>query len=170
MRLPALFAGLLLLGGHAFAQSTDETPNVLTTIKRSEAPKEVLAAVKCDAVLDFVTRETFAGGWLWKSKCPSNHANEISAQVFSRHKDGKDAKLILFPAPKGAPIEEISNAEIFPANREFNALFVDPEDGKICRTEARWIAENPLKPRLVFWRETKDCEGRTGWRVLVNRK
>ncbi len=170
MRLPALLVCLLFSASPAFAQSAEDTPNVMTTIKRSEAPKEVLAAIKCDEVVDFVTREPFARGWLWESKCPSNHANEIAAQVFSRSKDGKDAKLIRFPVPKGAPLEEISNTEVYPANREFNALFVDPENKEICRTEARWIAEDPLKPRLVFWRETSDCEGKKDWRVRVNRK
>jgi len=170
MRMPLLLACLALFANGALAQNAGEEPNTYVSIKRSDAPKEVLAAVKCSDVVDFVTREPFAGGWLWKSKCPSNHANEIAAQIFSRDKGGKDAKLILFPAPKGAPLEEISNAEIFPANREFNALFVDPENGRVCRTEGRWIAEKPLKPRLIFWRETKDCEGKTGWRVLVNRK
>ena len=168
MRLPVFASCILLSTNLAFAQSSEDTPNTLTTVKRSEAPKEVLAAIKCDEVVDYVTREPFARGWLWESKCPSNHANEITAQVFSQTKDGKDAKLIRFPVPKGAPLEEISNTEVFPANREFNALFVDPEDKKVCRTEARWIAKDPLKPKLVFWRETKDCDGKTGWRVLVN--
>lgn len=151
----------------ALAQNAAEESGI---VKRELAPKEVLAAIACDSVLDYVTREAFAGGWLWRSKCPSNHANEISAQVFSRDKNGKDARLIRFPAPGRSSLEEISNAEVFPPTREFNHLFVDPEDGKVCRTEARWIAGDPLKPLLVFWRETKDCEGKKGWRVLVKRK
>jgi hypothetical protein len=142
-----------------------------TVVKRDQTPKEVLAAFGCDEVQDYVMREAFAQGWLWRSKCPGNHANEMAALVFSRGKDGKGATLIRFPAPKGrARLEALSNAEIFPAAREFNALFVDPEDKRICRTEARWIAKDPVKPRLVFWRQTKDCEGKTGWRVLVDTK
>jgi hypothetical protein len=140
-------------------------------IKRADAPKEILAAFGCDEVQDYIMRETFAQGWLWRSKCPGNHANEMAALVFSRGKDGKGATLIRFPAPKGRMrLEALSNAEIFPAAREFNALFVDPEDKRICRTEARWIAKDPVKPRLVFWRETKDCEGKTGWSVLIDTK
>lgn len=138
--------------------------------RRTEAPKEVRAAVTCDEADDIITRDAFAGGWLWQSKCPSNHANFIKAQIFSRDKNGKDAKLIRFPVPRGTPLDEISNVEFFPTTREFNSLFVNPEDAAVCRTEARWIAQNPLKPKLVFWRETKDCDGKKGWRVLKGKK
>ncbi|HMN51035.1 MAG TPA: hypothetical protein PKB01_03110 [Xanthobacteraceae bacterium] len=165
-RLFPLTAFVLCLTSPVPAQSSD-------IIKRTEAPKEVLAAITCDHVLDYVTRQPFAGGWLWQLKCPSNHANEVAAQVFSRDREGKDAKLIRFPTPykgKDTRLEEISNVEVFPATREFNHLFVNPEDDAVCRTEARWIARDPLKPELVFWRETKDCDGKRGWRVLVNRK
>lgn len=168
MRRPAVFAFVCLIATASLAQQQEEdTPNVLTTIKRDQAPKEVLAAIKCDAVDDFVTREPFARGYLWESKCPSNHANEIKAQVYSRDKNGKDAKLIRFPSPDRKLLDEISNPDVYPANQEFNALFTDPEDKNVCRTEARWIAKDPLKPKLVFWRETKDCEGTKGWKLRV---
>jgi hypothetical protein len=161
-----LAAAFICIASVAGAQ-TEETG----IVPRNQAPKEVLAAFACDDVQDHVMREAFAQGWLWRSKCPGNHANEMAALVFTRSKDGKGAMLVRFPAPKGrATLEALSNAEIFPAAREFNALFVDPEDKRICRTEARWIAKDPVKPRLAFWRETKDCEGKTGWRVLVNTK
>ncbi|MGE5261128.1 MAG: hypothetical protein ACM3MH_09665 [Actinomycetota bacterium] len=39
------------------------------------------------------------------------------------------------------------------------------------RTEARWKLEGKKrKPKLVFWRETKNCEGKKGWVVLVGAK
>lgn len=167
MRALLLASVALCLASFAQAQKAEEDSNI---VKRDAAPKAVLAAVACDSVLDYVMREPFAGGWLWQSKCPSNHANEIAAQVFSRDKNGKDAKLIRFPTPSRAQLEEISNVEVFPTTREFNSLFVNPEDKTVCRTEARWIARDPLKPRLVFWRETKDCDGKKGWRVIVNRE
>jgi hypothetical protein len=46
----------------------------------------------------------------------------------------------------------------------------DPEDKNICRTEAHWIAHNPMKPELVFWREAKSCEGDRGWRVFLDKR
>lgn len=164
-RLLPAFALCLLAAAPAAAQEDGHR-----IFKRTEAPKEVRAAIICDEADDIVTRDAFAGGWLWQSKCPSNHANFIKAQVFSRDKNGKDAKLIRFPVPRGTPLEEISNVEFFPTTREFNSLFVNPEDEAVCRTEARWIAHDPLKPKLVFWRETKDCDGKKGWRVIVGKK
>ncbi len=54
--------------------------------------------------------------------------------------------------------------------REFHHFFTDPENRRACRTEAAWIARDPLKPQLVFWRETKACEGDKGWRVLLDKR
>jgi ketosteroid isomerase-like protein len=39
---------------------------------------------------------------------------------------------------------------------------------RCVRTQARWRLEGERRlPKLVFWRETKDCEGKTGWVVVV---
>jgi hypothetical protein len=167
MRRMTLTASFLLAFG-GFAHAEDEA-----TYAKADIPKAVAAVADCDIEPDSIRRERFADGWLWKWPCPGNHANHIQAHIFSRDSQGADAARMRFPTPhKGerAWLGELSNSEFFPAAREFNHLFVDPEDNKICRTEARWIARNPAKPELVFWRETKDCEGKKDWRVLVNKK
>ncbi len=52
--------------------------------------------------------------------------------------------------------------------REIGEIFVGRETPPICRSEARWKLEGEKrKPKLVFWRETKDCEGNKGWVVVV---
>ena len=143
------------------------------TYAKADISKAVAAVADCDTNPDSIMRERFANGWLWKWPCPSNHANQLEAHIFSIDKEGKDAKRMRFPTPhKGerAWLGELSNTEFFPAAREFTHLFVDPENKDICRTEARWIARNPMKPELVFWRETKDCDGKKNWRVLRNKK
>jgi hypothetical protein len=44
-------------------------------------------------------------------------------------------------------------------------IFVDRESPPICRTEARWRLEGKKrKPRLVFWRETRDWQSNHGRR------
>jgi hypothetical protein len=49
-------------------------------------------------------------------------------------------------------------------------IFVDRESPPICRTEARWRLEGKKrKPRLVFWRETRDWQSNHG-RVVVSGK
>ena len=169
MRPILSLALLVMLVSPARAQSSDDS-----TIPRSDIPKAVAGAVSCGTEPEFITREAYAGGWLWKWQCAGNHANYIQAHVFSRGKDGSGAQAIRFPTPhrgKDAWLDELSNGEFFPAAREFNHLFVDPENGRVCRTEARWVASrDPAKPQLVFWRETRDCEGKGGWRVLINRE
>jgi hypothetical protein len=167
MRL--LLAALLLFALPAFAQNAETE----ITYGKADIPKEIAAAAKCDTGPESIMGERFAGGWLWRWPCPSNHANQISAFVFSRDKEGKDAKLVRFPTPhkgKRAWLEDISNAEVFPAAREFNHFFTDPENKSICRTEAAWVSPDPLKPRLIFWREAKACEGDKGWRTLIDKR
>jgi hypothetical protein len=162
------FAAFLAFVSPALAQGDD------ATVAKNDIPKAVADAVACGTEPEFITREAYAGGWLWKWQCASNHANYIQAHVFSRGKDGSGARALRFPTPyrgKQAWLEELSNSEFFPLAREFNHLFVDPEDKRVCRTEARWVAgRDPLKPQLVFWRETKDCDGKSGWRVRVDKK
>jgi len=143
------------------------------TYARADIPREIAAAANCDTAPELLVGERFAEGWIWSWPCPSNHANQIRSFVFSRDKAGKNATRIRFPTPhmgKFAWLDELSNAEIFPYAREFYHLFVDPENDKVCRTEATWIARDPLKPQLVFWREAKSCEGNKDWRTLLDRR
>jgi hypothetical protein len=143
-------------------------------VQKKDIPKPIADLVTCGTEPEFITREAYAGGWIWKWQCASNHANQIEAHVFSREKDGGGAQALRFPTPykgKDAWLEELSNSEFFPAAREFNHFFVDPENKRVCRTEARWEApRDPLKPELVLWRENKSCEGNSGWRVIINKK
>lgn len=114
------------------------------------------------------TRRAFAGGFIFTARCPGNHANEIQALVFAAKEDGSEAQLIRFARPKGDPAEELSNVRWDAARREVSELFVNPEED-ICRTEGRWRLTGS-KAQLMFWRQTRDCKGKRGWRVLVDRQ
>lgn len=48
-------------------------------------------------------------------------------------------------------------------------LFIDPDAvGIACRHIARWrLTGDAPVAKLVHWRESADCSGETGWRVLV---
>jgi hypothetical protein len=167
MRLSALSL-VLLLALVANSRAQDDI------VSKQDIPKAIADLMTCGNYSEFVIREAYAGGWLWKWQCPSNHANNIEAHAFSRDRDGNTPAAIRFPTPykgKNAWLEELSNSEFFPAAREFNHSFVDPENKRICRTEARWVApRDPLKPELVLWRENRNCKGNSGWRTLVNKK
>jgi hypothetical protein len=167
MRLPALSLALFLaLTIHSRAQDD--------TVSKANIPKAIANLMTCGTEPEFAFREAYAGGWLWKWQCPGNHANNIEAHAFSRDKDGSAPVPLRFPTPyrgKAAWLEELSNSEFFPAAREFNHFFVDPENKRVCRVEARWVApHDPLKPELALWRENRSCEGNRGWRTLINKK
>ena len=67
--------------------------------------------------------------------------------------------------------DAISNIPWLPGTREIGEIFVDRETPPICRTEARWRLEGEeRKPKLVFWRSTKDCEGKQGSVVVVGKR
>jgi hypothetical protein len=152
----------------AAAQTGDD---VLLDANKGEIPAAVIKQVNCGTEPGIVTRKMFAGGHVFLWQCPGNHANWIQAVVFATRADGADARLLTFPqAGKRGIAEELSNIRWFATRNELTSLFVDPET-KICRTEGRWRLEGtPPAPRLIFWRETRDCNGKRGWRTLVDRR
>ena len=63
-----------------------------------------------------------------------------------------------------------------PDKNEIGGLAVDSDPDSrptpnVCRRQGRWQLEGQLRePRLVFWRETADCEGKTGWTAMVGKQ
>jgi hypothetical protein len=122
---------------------------------------------------DYVTRRPFAGGFVFAWRCPGNNANYMQALVFAPREDGTNAKRLSFPdvRRRNPAFTEVSNVRFDPAAREITHLLVDDEAPRICRSEARWrlTGETP-EPRLIYWRETRDCKGRRGWRVVLDKR
>ncbi|WP_147413717.1 hypothetical protein [Pseudorhodoplanes sinuspersici] len=167
MALRTAFSFLLLLGiaAPAHAQSGDTA-----IIDRKDIPPAVTAQVTCGTEPESITRRPFAGGFVFAWVCPGNNANYIQALVFARNESGEGATLLRFPQPprKGEAAEELSNIRWDAKARIVSQLFVDPES-RICRSEARWhLNGTPPNPSLMYWRETRDCAGKGGWKVLVN--
>jgi hypothetical protein len=137
-------------------------------------PKAVLALQDCDADEKTAAhRKPFAGGFIFAIQCPSNNENFIETLIFSEHEDGSGGWLLKFPkSPRNKDFSDvISNIRWFPETNEISEIFVDRENPPVCRTEARWKLEGKKrKPKLVFLRETRDCEGKKGWAVVVGKK
>jgi|GEM_PF-1453755 len=168
MTLRSAFHFVLLLGiaASAHAQSDDTA-----IIDRKDIPPAVAAQVACGTEPENITRRPFAGGFVFAWSCPGNNANFIQALVFAKTESGEGATLLRFPQArrKGEPMEELSNVRWDAKARTVSQLFVDPES-RICRSEARWrLNGTPPKPELIHWRETRDCSGKGGWKVLVNK-
>ncbi|MEH2509818.1 hypothetical protein V1291_001172 [Nitrobacteraceae bacterium AZCC 1564] len=141
------------------------------SINKSDIPKTVAAQVSCGTTPESILRKPFADGFIFRWPCASTHANQIEALIYATDVSGTDARLLQFPMPgqpsKVKPAPEIANVTWFPP-RELTSVFVDPET-RICRREGRWRLDGKkLAPHLIFWRETRDCEGKRGWRTVLD--
>jgi hypothetical protein len=172
-RLRCLLAalGLALFAGEVQAVDVDGDFYFDET---TPTPKAVLALQDCGADENTPAhRKSFAGGYIFAIKCASNNENFIETLIFSEHEDGTGGWLLKFPkSPRNKDFSDvISNIRWSPKRNKIGEIFVDRENPPICRTEARWrLQGKKRKPKLVFLRETRDCEGRRGWVVVVGNK
>lgn len=166
MRLASALPALCLTA----ATSAAQTPDV-AIVDRKAIPSAVTAQVQCGTEPDSITRRPFADGVVFAWRCPGNNSNEVEALVYAPKADGNGAALLRFPQPGFKdPMEELANIRWDAKARELSQSFVDPQQ-RICRTEATWKLEGtPPAPALIFWRETRDCKGEKGWRVVVDKK
>lgn len=142
-------------------------------------PAAVLAQETCGADDGaYATRRPFAGGFVFTIKCPGNNENIMQTLIFARSEDGAGATLLRFPGPatrRGGFEDVIANLRWHPEAREVGEIAVDRDPdarpaSNVCRSEGRWRLDgDPPVPVLVFWRETDDCDGKTGWTVIVGR-
>ena len=159
---------LLTLASPAVAQTDGSV-----SIDWKDAPPAVVEKIDCGMEPSFVTRRPFAGGVVFAAQCPGNHANCIQALVYADDAEGANARRLMFPRPgkksETNPADSLSNIRWYPKARELTELIVEPESD-ICRTEGRWRLDAKAMPQLIYWRQTRDCKGRSGWRVLVDRR
>jgi hypothetical protein len=167
-KMRMLSALLSLAVSQAFAQTSD-----IDVLDMKDVPQIVSDKVTCSGPDTGMTRRAFAGGFVFAAPCPGNHANYIQALVFAEDVSGRNARLLMFPQPgrkgEGNPADSLSNVRWYGKQREVTELFVNPES-KVCRTEGRWRLNSKAQPQLVFWRQTRDCDGKRGWQVIVDQR
>lgn len=155
----------------AFTSAAFALSGESVSIDWKDAPQAVTEKIDCGLDPSFVTRRPFAGGVVFAAQCPGNHANYIQALVYAD--DERGARLLMFPRPGkksvANPADSLSNVRWYPKTREVSERFVDRES-TVCRTEGRWRLDAKAQPQLVFWRQTHDCKGKSGWRVVVDRR
>jgi len=152
------------LGASVQAQVSDSE-----SLATQEVPQAVAEQITCDGPDIGMMGRVFAGGVVFTATCPGNHANYIQALVYANDAQGTNARLLMFPRPGDDPADSLSNIRWFPETHEVTEIFVDPES-KICRTEGRWRVEAEGRPKLIFWRQTRDCDGKKGWRIVTDRR
>ena len=121
----------------------------------------------------FFARRPFAGFTVFTAQCPGNNQNFIQALVVADDDNGTNARLLVFPTPyppnPDAPYDALSNVGWLDGGELTETWSGDTEQATdICRTEGRWKLVGPEPtPQLVFWRDTTDCDGNSGWVVRV---
>ena len=174
------FLAVLVASLVPLAAAAEVGNNRFTFDEDTPVPAVVMALQDCGAdERTHAWRQPFAGGFLFAIRCPGNNENSMQTLIFAEAEHGTGAHLLRFYGPddiKDAFADVIANIRLYPETNEIGEIFVDREvegraDPNVCRTEGRWRLEGkPPQPRLVFWRETADCEGNTGWTLIVGKR
>ncbi len=157
--LVALMATALPVG----AQSSD-----VETLTEKEVPATVTSRMRCKAPSGPMTRRVFASGYVFTQSCTDGET--LVRVVYATGRDGAGARILQFHRPEGRRMSALASIEFKPAEGEVSGT-TGRLPRRICRAEGRWRMEGKQPtPGLIFWRQTADCEGKTGWQTTVNRR
>lgn len=148
----------------AVAQQTAE----VETLTDKEVPSAVSRRMQCKSASGPMTRRPFAGGFAFTQSC-SDGGETLARVVFATARDGADARLLQFHRPEGRRMSALATIVFLPAESEISGT-VGRLTRRICRAEGRWRMEGKQPaPGLVYWRQTRDCDGKTGWQTVIGR-
>ena len=128
---------------------------------------------RCDETGPGTTsRRIFSGFIVFTVECSTVRLNFRYEVVVADEMSGAGARRLTFPKlhpPNPDDPEDVLYTMDFLDSGEIAELFDDPEaKGVACRHVARWrLTGDAPVARLVYWRETTDCSGETGWIVRV---
>lgn len=163
-----LALALAVLSGEV-AQAQAQAPAGAELLAEKDVPRTVTARLRCSKPSGPVTVRAFAGGFVFSQPCPSG-TDTPDRLVFATDRSGAGARLLQFVRPEGRRVSALGNVEFAAAETEI-AGNVGRLSRRICRAEGRWRMEGKTpQPALIFWRQTRDCDGKTGWQTMVNRK
>ncbi len=134
-----------------------------------DVPTVVASRMQCKSPSGDVTLRSFAGGLIFSQSCTTS-SDKQDRLVFATDREGTNARLLLFHRPEGRRISGLSNVVFSSADNEISGT-IGRLTRRICRAEGRWQMEGKQpSPSLVYWRQTRDCDGKSGWQVMINRK
>lgn len=176
MRNIAIWAGALaivaIVAGTAgaaplLAQSAAGS-SAAETVADKDVPGAVVSGMKCKSPAGAMTRQSLSGGFIFIRSCADSAEPQVRV-VYATGVDGAGARLLQFHRPEGRRMSALATVSILPAENEI-AGTTGRLTRRICRAEGRWRMEGKKPaPSLVFWRQTKDCDGKTGWQTIVGR-
>lgn len=138
------------------------------TLTEKDIPSAVTARLRCKSVTGPMTRRAFAGGFVFTQSC-TDSGEALARAVYATTRDGAGARLLQFHRPEGRRMSALATIVFKPADNEIEGT-THRLTRRICRAEGRWRMEGKQPaPGLVYWRQTRDCEGKSGWQTTVNR-
>ncbi len=174
VRLPTIGLTVCLLGlcaapvGHATAQAQPVPQSKVELLADDAIPSSVKAKLDCRKTAGAATVRSFSGGFVFAQPCEQSEGS-ADRLVFATDRDGKNARLLTFHRPEGRRVQALKNVAYLNGGTEISG-HVGRLTRRICRAEGRWRMEGKTpEPGLVYWRQTADCDGKTGWQLIVNR-
>ncbi len=166
MRLMAAgIAVLVALAAQAAPCSAQSSPDI-ETLTDKEVPRTVASRLQCKSPSGPVTRRAFSGGFVFIQAC-ADSAEALVRIVFANDRDGANARLLQFHRPEGRRMSALATAAFHPAENEISGSTLRLTR-RICRAEGRWRMEGKQPaPGLVYWRQTRDCDGKAGWQTVI---
>jgi hypothetical protein len=138
------------------------------TLAGKEIPNTVTSRMRCKSATGPMTRRAFAGGFVFTQSC-TDSGEALTRVVYATDRAGAGARLLQFHRPEGRRMSALATVLFKPADNEIEGT-THRLTRRICRAEGRWRMEGKQPaPGLIFWRQTRDCEGNSGWQTNVNR-
>lgn len=163
----AAVATAIALAGYpasGLAQSSAD----METLADKEVPSTVASRMRCKSPSGPTTRRPFAGGFVFIQSC-ADGAEPLVRVVYAAARDGKGARVLQFHRPEGRRMSALATVAFLSAENEISGT-TGRLTRRICRAEGRWRMEGKQPaPGLVYWRQTKDCDGKTGWQTVTGR-
>ncbi|MGD9920245.1 MAG: hypothetical protein AB7V13_02205 [Pseudorhodoplanes sp.] len=148
--------------------ATAQQPSGVDTLTEKEVPGSVTARMRCKSPSGPMTRRAFSGGFVFTQSC-TDSGEPLVRVVFATDREGAGARILQFHRPEGRRMSVLASVTFAPAENEI-AGTTGRLTRLICRAEGRWRMEGKQPaPGLVYWRQTRDCEGKTGWRTVIGR-
>ncbi len=148
--------------------ATAQPAAAIETLTEKEVPATVTARMKCKSASGPMTRRPFAGGFVFSQSCGEG-ADTLVRVVFAKDRNGADARLLQFHRPEGRRMSALATVVFQPAENEISGT-TGRLTRRVCRAEGRWRMEGKQPaPGLVYWRQTRDCDGKAGWQTVIGR-
>jgi len=163
--MTAVLAAIVALTANATPGFAQPSADVQTLVDK-DVPGTVTSRMRCKSPSGSMTRRPFADGFVFTQSC-TDTGEPLVRIVYATDRAGAGARVLQFHRPEGRRMSALATVAF--ADNEISGT-AGRLTRRICRAEGRWRMEGKQPaPSLVYWRHTRDCEGKTGWQTLTGR-